>query len=223
MLAVFAERGGDPDRPGKRDPLDCLLWQADAAGRAGLGRHRSGAAGPAGTSSARRSRSTTSGTDFDVQGGGTDLVFPHHEMSAAQAQVAFPARAFAQAYVHAGWSGSTATKMSKSLGNLVLVSALRARRRRPVAIRLALLAHHYRTDWEWTDDDLVDGAEAAGRAGGTPSPRRPRPGGDESTVRDVRAALADDLDAPARWPRRRLGRPSGSARVDGVARALMGA
>ena len=84
MLEVFAERGGDPDRPGKKDPLDCLLWQAERPGEPAWDIAARAAAGRAGTSSARRSRCTTSATAFDVQGGGSDLVFPHHEMSASR-------------------------------------------------------------------------------------------------------------------------------------------
>ena len=193
--AVFAERGGDPDRPGKKDPLDCLLWQAERPGRAGLGHRRSAAAGPAGTSSARRSRCTTSARSFDVQGGGSDLVFPHHEMSASEAQAAFDGLTFARAYVHAGMVGYQGEKMSKSKGNLVLVSRLREAGVDPMAIRLALLAHHYRSDWEWTDADLAAAQDrlAAWRAAVDGASRDQA----ERSCPPYATALADDLDAPA--------------------------
>ncbi|MBW8749937.1 MAG: cysteine--1-D-myo-inosityl 2-amino-2-deoxy-alpha-D-glucopyranoside ligase, partial [Propionibacteriales bacterium] len=162
MLRIFGERGGDPDRPGKKDPLDCLLWQAerpdDPAWSSSLGRGRPG--WHIECSAIAREHL---GAEFDVQGGGSDLVFPHHEMSAAEAQVADPAHRFARAYVHAGMVALDGEKMSKSKGNLELVSRLRDAGVDPMAIRLALLRHHYRTDWEWTQADLDDSVELLGR------------------------------------------------------------
>src|SRR5208282_182693 len=89
-----------------------------------------------------------------------DLVFPHHEMSASHARVALAPGAFARVYVHAGMVSYQGQKMSKSLGNLVFVSRLVADGVDPMAVRMALLAHHYRADWEWTDAVL---AQAQGR------------------------------------------------------------
>jgi L-cysteine:1D-myo-inositol 2-amino-2-deoxy-alpha-D-glucopyranoside ligase len=134
------------------------------------------------------------GQEFDVQGGGSDLVFPHHEMSAAEAQAAFDGLRFARAYVHAGMVGYQGEKMSKSKGNLVFVSRLRAGGVDPMAIRLALLAHHYRSDWEWTDADLTRAEEllASLRA----AVQRPEGAATSSVVRGVREALAEDVDAP---------------------------
>src|SRR5690606_37592762 len=97
------------------------------------------------------------GPGFDVQGGGSDLVFPHHEMSASEATVA-TGEPFAQAYVHAGMVALDGEKMSKSKGNLELVSRLREAGHDPMAVRLALLSHQYRSDWEWTPDQ-IDAAE----------------------------------------------------------------
>ncbi|MBK3631344.1 class I tRNA ligase family protein, partial [Streptomyces sp. MBT49] len=96
------------------------------------------------------------GMGFDVQGGGSDLAFPHHEMGASHAQVLTGEFPMAQAYVHAGMVGLHGEKMSKSRGNLVFVSKLRQDGVDPAAIRLTLLAHHYRADWEWTDQVLAD-------------------------------------------------------------------
>jgi L-cysteine:1D-myo-inositol 2-amino-2-deoxy-alpha-D-glucopyranoside ligase len=193
MLAIFPERGGDPDRPGKKHPLDCVLWQAERpeepAWDSDLGRGRPGWHIECSSIALRYL-----GDDFDVQGGGSDLAFPHHEMSAAHAQAAFDELTFARAYVHAGMVGYDGAKMSKSRGNLVLVSRLREAGTDPMAIRLALLAHHYRSDWEWTPADLT-AAEVR-----LDSWRRAVAGTSYDAARalvtEVRAALADDLDAP---------------------------
>lgn len=191
-VALFAERGGDPERPGKRDRLDPALWRRERPGEpawdAGiLGRGRPGwhiectvIAGHA------------LGAAFDVQGGGRDLCFPHHEMSTAHARALGGAGGRLQ--VHTGMVAFQGEKMSKSLGNLVLVSALRARGVDPMAVRLAVLAHHYRADWEWTDAVLADAQARLARwraaLSGVGGPDA------ESTVSAVRAAIADDLDAP---------------------------
>ena len=192
MMEIFAERGGDPDRPGKRDPLDCLLWQrrreGEPAWETPLGTGRPGWH----IECAAIARSHL-GAAFDLQGGGSDLAFPHHEMSAGEAQVARPGSPFAKAYAHAGMVGLDGHKMSKSRGNLVLVSRLRDAGVDPRAIRLTLLAHHYRSDWEWSDDLL---AEAQKRLSSWDEALR-RGGPDVTeTALAVRERLADDLDAP---------------------------
>jgi L-cysteine:1D-myo-inositol 2-amino-2-deoxy-alpha-D-glucopyranoside ligase len=197
MLEVFAERGGDPDRAGKKDPLDCLLWQAQSTSprpdepgwASSLGRGRPG--WHIECSAIAREHL---GAEFDVQGGGSDLVFPHHEMSASEAQVVDPEHSFARAYVHAGMVALDGEKMSKSKGNLELVSRLREQGVDPMAIRWTLLGHHYRSDWEWLPADLETATaslekvrSAVGRGAGAATP---------DLVAGVLAALAEDLDAP---------------------------
>ena len=193
MARIFAERGGDPERPGKRDPLDCLLWQAERPGEPAwdsrLGRGR-----PGWHIECAAIALAHLGTDFDVQGGGSDLVFPHHEMSASEASVATGER-FARSYVHAGMVGFEGEKMSKSKGNLVLVSGLRAAGHDPMAIRLALLSHHYRSDWEWFDEEIT--AAEARLAAWRRAVDRPTAAPAGPVVAAMRAALAEDLDAPA--------------------------
>jgi L-cysteine:1D-myo-inositol 2-amino-2-deoxy-alpha-D-glucopyranoside ligase len=193
MLRIFPERGGDPDRPGKKHPLDCLLWQAERPGEPAwdtrLGRGRPGWHIECAAIALHHL-----GTAFDVQGGGSDLVFPHHEMSASEATVA-TGEAFASAYVHAGMVGYEGEKMSKSKGNLVLVSKLRAAGHDPMAIRLSLLAHHYRSDWEWFAEEIT-AAEARLAAWRSAVERTVAPSG-EALLEQVRAAMTDDLDAPA--------------------------
>ena len=193
MLQIFGERGGDPDREGKKDPLDCLLWRAERPGEPawdspwGPGR-------PGWHIECTAIALDHLGTSFDVQGGGSDLAFPHHEMSAGEAQVAHPGERFARAYTHAGMVAYDGEKMSKSKGNLVFVSALRLSEVDPMAIRLVLLRHHYRSDWEWTDDQLWDAVDTLADwrralALGFGADAAP-------VVERVLAALADDLDAP---------------------------
>jgi len=193
MLAVFGDRGGDPDRPGKKDPLDCLVWRAERPGEPALdsplGRGRPGWHVECTAMSLH-----LLGERFDVQGGGRDLVFPHHEMCASEAQV-LTGTPYAQAYVHAGMVAYDGEKMSKSKGNLVFVSQLRNSGVDPMAIRLTLLRHHYRSDWEWTDDQLWQAVDMIERwrralAVGSGAPAAP-------VVDAVLAALATDLDAPA--------------------------
>ena len=192
-LAIFGERGGDPDRPGKRHPLDCLVWRLARDGEPSwpseLGRGR-----PGWHIECTAIALEHLGENFDVQGGGSDLIFPHHEMCAAEGTAA-TGRPFARAFVHAGMVGYEGEKMSKSKGNLVLVSQLRAAGEDPMAIRLALLARHYRDDWEWTDADLAAGRERLALWGLASQQDAGLPASD--AIAAMRAALRDDLDAPA--------------------------
>ncbi|SDE44394.1 cysteine--1-D-myo-inosityl 2-amino-2-deoxy-alpha-D-glucopyranoside ligase [Auraticoccus monumenti] len=193
MATVFGERGGDPGRPGKKDPLDCLVWRMARPGEPSwpspLGEGR-----PGWHIECTAIATHFLGTSFDVQGGGSDLVFPHHEMCAAGGEVAFGAP-FAQHYVHSGMVGLDGAKMSKSQGNLVLVSRLREQGVDPMAVRLVLLSQHYRSEWSWTPELLAEAEERLGRwreAVGLSSAL-----GADATVAEVRRALRDDLDAPA--------------------------
>ena len=193
MLALFAERGGDPDRTGKKDPLDALLWRAERPGEPAwdspLGRGRPGWHVECAAIALDRL-----GPQVDVQGGGSDLVFPHHEHSALEAEALSGAEPFAGAYVHAGMVGYQGEKMSKSLGNLVFVSALRADGVDPAALRLALLDAHYRSDREWTDGLLERAAERL--ASWRSAVRRSTAEDGAVLVQRLREALADDLDTP---------------------------
>jgi L-cysteine:1D-myo-inositol 2-amino-2-deoxy-alpha-D-glucopyranoside ligase len=133
------------------------------------------------------------GLPFDLQGGGADLLFPHHEMSTSHARTLGDGGA--AVHLHAGLVAYQGEKMSKSRGNLVFVSALRAAGIDPMVIRLALLAHHYRSEWEWTDGDL---AAAEARLARWRSALSGNGGPDaHETLAAIRAALANDLDAPA--------------------------
>ena len=149
------------------------------------------------------------GQVFDVQAGGSDLIFPHHELSASHAQVAFGdggGAAFARCYAHSGMVRLDGEKMSKSLGNLVFVSRLVAGGADPMAVRLAIMSHHYRGDWDWTAAGLSAAAQrlarwrAAVRRAATAEPGAGAGAGPVPPARDVlaevRERVADDLDAP---------------------------
>jgi L-cysteine:1D-myo-inositol 2-amino-2-deoxy-alpha-D-glucopyranoside ligase len=194
MLEVFADRGGDPEREGKNDPLDCVLWRGEREGEPSwdspFGKGR-----PGWHIECAAIALEHLGTGFDVQGGGSDLIFPHHEMCAGEVQVAVPGSRFARAYAHAGMVAYDGEKMSKSKGNLVFVSALRRADVDPMAIRLTLLRQHYRSDWEWTDAllwDAVDTLDAWRLVVASPAGAPAAP-----VVEAVLAALSNDLDAPS--------------------------
>ncbi|MDM4718904.1 cysteine--1-D-myo-inosityl 2-amino-2-deoxy-alpha-D-glucopyranoside ligase [Micromonospora sp. WMMA1363] len=194
MLEIFPERGGDPERVGKRDPLDPLLWRGARGDEPSWPGGDLGPGRPGWHIECAVIALTLLGDRIDVQGGGNDLLFPHHECSAAHAERLTGTAPFAEHYVHAGMIGLDGEKMSKSRGNLVFVSRLRADKVDPMAVRLALLSGHYRTDRSWTDDLLGTAQERLGRwrrAAAAPS----GPSG-EDFLAGVRERLADDLDTP---------------------------
>jgi L-cysteine:1D-myo-inositol 2-amino-2-deoxy-alpha-D-glucopyranoside ligase len=211
MLALFAERGGDPGRPGKKDPLDPLVW---LAARPGEPRWPSpfGPGRPGWHVECAAIATEHLGARFDVQAGGSDLIFPHHEMSASHARVVYGGSgpdgpAFARCYLHAGMLRLDGEKMSKSRGNLVFVSALLAQGADPMAVRLALLAGHYRADRDWTaaglaaaDARLGQWRAAVARTAAVPGPQgavAPAEGlPAERVPAAVRERMASDLDAP---------------------------
>jgi L-cysteine:1D-myo-inositol 2-amino-2-deoxy-alpha-D-glucopyranoside ligase len=190
MLRLAAERGGNVDDPHKRDPLDFVLWQPSADDEpAWESLWGPGRPGWHIECSALAMREL--GTTIDLHGGGTDLIFPHHECEAAQSEAATGER-FVRHWMHQAMVRMDGEKMSKSLGNLVFVSDLR-KLWDTRAIRLAVVAHHYRRPWDWTDEVMEHAAatlarwdDAEARAGR----------GGEAALAAVRAALDDDLDTP---------------------------
>jgi len=195
-LDYFSQRGGDPDRVGKEYPLDALVWRAQRPGEPGwpspFGMGRPG--WHIECSAIALHYLNPSAQDeyaIDIQGGGSDLIFPHHDMSAAQGFVATDQK-FARTFVHTRMIGLNGEKMSKSLGNLVFVSQLINEGVDPMAIRLALLSNHYRSDHMWQSTD-IDNAEALiyrlrlnlSRVEVAPT---------TSVIDDLLVALADDLD-----------------------------
>jgi L-cysteine:1D-myo-inositol 2-amino-2-deoxy-alpha-D-glucopyranoside ligase len=194
MVELSRERGGDPDRAGKKDPLDALLWQAARDGEPAwdspLGHGRPGWHVECAAIALKHL-----GPTIDIQGGGDDLVFPHHELSAAQAEVITGSHPFARAYVHQAMVGYDGEKMSKSKGNLVLVSRLRAAGVDPMAIRLALLAHRHDAAWEWHDGDIDASVSQLDRwRAGFARPSGPPA---EPLIASLRATLRAGLNTPA--------------------------
>lgn len=193
MATYFAERGGDPDRPGKRHPLDALLWRAARPGEPSweseLGPGRPGWHVECSVIALNRL-----GMAFDVQGGGSDLIFPHHEFSAAHAEALTGEHPFARHYAHAGMIGLDGEKMSKSRGNLVFVSRLRADKIDPMAVRLGLLSGHYREDRPWTANVLSE-AEARLARWRSAVEVAAAPPADDLIAR-LRDHLSNDLDTP---------------------------
>lgn len=190
MLELAAERGGNPDDPHKRDPLDFVLWQPSAPDEPewqslwGPGR-------PGWHIECSALALRELGETIDIHGGGSDLIFPHHECEAAQSEAATGTR-FVRHWMHTGMVRLDGTKMSKSLGNLVFVHDL-LKEWAPAAIRLAVISHHYRGEWDWTDQLMPEASErlerwqAAGESART---------GGEAALDEVRRALDDDLDTP---------------------------
>ncbi|WP_448855737.1 cysteine--1-D-myo-inosityl 2-amino-2-deoxy-alpha-D-glucopyranoside ligase [Corynebacterium camporealensis] len=195
MAEFFAERGGDPDRKGKRNPLDALIWKAERPGEPswdspfGPGR-------PGWHVECSAIATNRLGKSFDIQGGGSDLKFPHHEFSAAHAEAALGVERMANFYVHTGMIGLDGTKMSKSLGNLVFVHKLVEQGEDPSAIRLGIFAGHYRAERDWSDEVLDKAKQQL--AAWTEAVENP---GDmahaEQVVDKLRASLANDVDTPA--------------------------
>jgi L-cysteine:1D-myo-inositol 2-amino-2-deoxy-alpha-D-glucopyranoside ligase len=185
MLALARERGGNPDDPNKRDPLDFVLWQPSAEDEpAWESLWGPGRPGWHIECSALALREL--GTTIDLHGGGTDLIYPHHECEAAQSEAA-TGEPFVRHWMHQAMVQMDGEKMSKSLGNLVFVSdLLKAWDAR--AIRLAVLAHHYRDSWSYDEGLLPAGAERLARWQAA--------GEGEAALDEVRAALDDDLDTP---------------------------
>ncbi|MFD1930486.1 cysteine--1-D-myo-inosityl 2-amino-2-deoxy-alpha-D-glucopyranoside ligase [Nonomuraea mangrovi] len=192
MLTLFGERGGDPDRQGKRDPLDWLLWRAERPGEPSWP-SRFGPGRPGWHVECTAIALANLGAGFDVAGGGSDLIFPHHECGASEGYAASGEWPFAKFYTHAGMVALDGEKMSKSRGNLVFVSKLRVEHD-PMAVRLVLLAHHYRADWEYTDDQLTAAETRLERwRAAVALPAAPPA---DRLLATVRERMADDLDAP---------------------------
>ncbi len=191
MIKLARARGGNPDDPHRRAPLDFVLWQPSLADEPAW-RAPFGAGRPGWHIECSAMAMHEHGPTMDLHGGGTDLVFPHHECEIAQSE-SLTGEPFARHWLHSAMVSYEGEKMSKSLGNLVFVSDL-LKTADARAIRLALLRHHYRSGFEWYDTDLDESiallhrllAAAECKNGPDPAPFAQR----------VRDAIDADLDAP---------------------------
>lgn len=198
MLEIFSQRGGDPLRAGKEDPLDALLWLAQRPtepgweSKYGIGRpgwHIECCAIALGYLEIDKNEPTS----IDIQGGGSDLIFPHHEMSAAQGK-AMTGKEFAANYVHAGMIGLDGEKMSKSKGNLIFVSQLLKEGIDPMVIRMALMSHHYRQDHMWQEGDLTESQVLLNDLQIALS--RMEVAATDEVIAEIISALSQDIDTP---------------------------
>ncbi|MEN9300751.1 MAG: cysteine-D-myo-inosityl 2-amino-2-deoxy-alpha-D-glucopyranoside ligase MshC [Actinomycetota bacterium] len=188
MIALAKERGGNVEDPNKRNPLDFVLWHPSANDEPAWDTMwGSGRPGWHIECSALALREL--GTTIDLHGGGSDLIFPHHECERAQSEAATGVP-FVRHWMHVAMVYMDGHKMSKSRGNLVFVDKLRESHD-PRAIRLGLIEHHYRHEWEWSTD-LVSRNERRLVAWEETSSGRE----DDTVLDDVRVALDDDLNTP---------------------------
>ena len=195
MLEVFAERGGDPERAGKHDELDPLLWRGARQGEPSWDGKDLGEGRPGWHIECAAIGEHYLGGAPTIVGGGSDLVFPHHEMSAMHLRAL--GHEEPALYLHAGMIGYEGEKMSKSLGNLVLVSKLVDQGVDPRVVRLAMLDHHYADDHHWTDADLTRTTERLQAYQDAIAARAP---GAAMTALVVHDCMTDDLDTPgALW------------------------
>jgi len=206
MLEFAAERGGNIEDPNKKDPLDFVMWQPSADGEPAWeslwGPGRPGWHIECSALAMRELDET-----IDLHGGGSDLIFPHHECEAAQSKAA-TGKAFVRHWMHQAMVRMDGEKMSKSLGNLVFVSELR-KTFDTRAIRLGIINNHYRTEWEWDEQIMPSAAArldkwlAAGQGVGA--------------LEEVRAALDNDLDTPGAV----AAIDAAAARGEGISQAAM--
>ena len=188
MLEAARERGGNVDDPYKRNPLDFVLWHPSAPDEPSWDSlWGSGRPGWHIECSALALREL--GTTIDLHGGGSDLIFPHHECERAQSEAA-TGQPFVRHWMHVAMVYMNGHKMSKSLGNLVFIDRLR-KEQDPRAIRLLISANHYRQEWEWSDA-LMSAADTRLRAWVNAKDAS----GGEAVLDDVRVALDDDLNTP---------------------------
>ncbi len=215
MVELARQRGGDVDNPLKRDPLDFVLWQPSAPDEPswdtlwGPGR-------PGWHIECSALALRELGSTIHLHGGGSDLIYPHHECERAQSEAA-TGEPFVQHWMHTALISKDGEKMSKSLGNLVFVDALR-KEWDAAAIRLAIIGHHYRVEWEW-DEALMPRAQqrleewrAASRRGGS----------DGDLLQVVRDRLDDDLDTPGAFAAIDAAAADGAGKAVAAAAELLG-
>jgi L-cysteine:1D-myo-inositol 2-amino-2-deoxy-alpha-D-glucopyranoside ligase len=196
-VATFAERGGDPKRVGKKHPLDPVIWLAnlgdDPGWQSQLGFGRPGWHVECTAIACEYLDDKTSNPIIDLQGGGSDLIFPHHFMSAALAK-ALTSDEFADAYLHAAMVGLDGEKMSKSKGNLVFVSKLLNDGTDPMVLRHALLSQKYSQDRMWSVETLNSSSARVAKLRSSLSRIECAP--TDQVINAIAHSIASDLDSP---------------------------
>jgi L-cysteine:1D-myo-inositol 2-amino-2-deoxy-alpha-D-glucopyranoside ligase len=196
MLPVANERGNRPDDPHKKNPLDFVLWQAQAPGEPAWdspwGPGRPGWHIECSTMSTK-----FLGSEVDIHGGGADLCFPHHESEIAQIEPLLDDRSFVRFWMHTAMVHHEGEKMSKSLGNLVMIREL-LRTYSADAIRLYLGSHHYRSSWEFDEQELQQAAHLVGQIqqAVTAKGGQARPLESEPAWASFTSAMDNDQDTP---------------------------
>ncbi|CAB4671616.1 MAG: cysteine--1-D-myo-inosityl 2-amino-2-deoxy-alpha-D-glucopyranoside ligase [Actinobacteria bacterium] len=199
MLTISAQRGGDPLRPGKQDPLDALVWMAKRPGEPSwsspFGEGRPGWHIECCAIALEYLHPDPKESFLiDIQGGGNDLIFPHHDIGASQA-FALGKKPYSRNYMHAGMIGLHGEKMSKSLGNLLFLSTMILEGIDPMAIKVALINRRYSQDYMWNDDALAQAQDLIGRLRLLLS--RPEVPPTDLIIEEIIAHLSNDLDTPA--------------------------
>jgi len=213
MIKLSKERGADPADPNKEDPLDFILWQkskedepswnskwarlpsppptTQASERAGDGEANGGQGKGRPGWHIECSAMIYKYLDkkIDIHGGGIDLIYPHHESEIAQSENFTGEKPFVKYWLHTGAVGYQGHKMSKSLGNLVMVSDL-LKKYPPNAIRYLLLSHHYRQPWEFKEEELITAAKSLKNL------LENLKGEEKGDTEGFIQALSDDLDTP---------------------------
>ncbi len=195
MLPVANERGNYPDDSNKRDPLDFVLWQKKA-GDEPAWRSPWSEGRPGWHIECCAMVNKYLGPTIDIHGGGADLIFPHHECEIAESTSATGVTPFSRVWMHVAMVRYQGEKMSKSLGNLILINDL-LKEFSPDALRLYLSSHHYRESWEYRRSDLEWNARMAERWTEAARGALRQPSlVSEGSRRAFRAALENDLDTP---------------------------
>jgi len=197
-IDIFAERGGDPKRAGKQHQLDPIIWIGNRDGEPGwassYGFGRPGWHVECTAIACNYLDKSGSNPIIDLQGGGSDLIFPHHFMSAQIVKAAY-GRDFAKYFVHAAMIGLAGEKMSKSKGNLVFVSKLLTQQVDPMVIRWALLSGHYQQDRQWSDNLLAVANDQVTAIRSALA--RSEVAQSEQLIKDLVSDISNNLDTPA--------------------------
>ena len=219
MEMLLRERGGSPDDPNKRNPLDFILWQGWREGEPYWNTHW-GRGRPGWHIECSAMSNQYLGSRIDIHGGGRDLIFPHHESEIAQSESYTGERPFSRFFMHTAMVMYMGEKMSKSLGNLVLVSHL-MKTHTPNAIRWLMLSHHYRQVWEYDEEEFEDAEHFSGMISGLGAPIASKnDDADDVFVSEFDSVMDDDLNTPGAL--RMLGTLLDGGRDDAAARRIAG-